>query len=174
MTEIRVFPDPTSLGAAAAEYLLAMLRTEKNSGRYNIALSGGSTPRLMYDYLAGHTEAGELCNERARFFFSDERPVGPDDPQSNYRLASEHLFTPLGISEEVVHRPRGEAPDLEGEASRYEQEIRQYVPSDDAGVPRFDLIFLGMGADGHTASLFPDYPFDTDSDALIVAAYVKT
>jgi len=173
MTEIRVLPDPLALGQAAAEYLLVLLRQSRTDGRYNIALSGGSTPRLMYDQLADNPEAGTLFNERARFFFSDERPVGPDDPRSNYRLAADHFFRPLGISPDIVHRLRGETAVLAAEALRYEQEVRQYVPPDDESIPRFDLIFLGMGDDGHTASLFPDYPFNTDATALIVAPYVK-
>src|SRR5450432_660128 len=115
-------------------------------GRFRIALAGGSTPRALYAHLAA---ARDLDWGRTDVFFGDERSVGPDDPQSNYRMARETLLSPAGVPPENVHRPHGEDPDLDAAARAYEAALGG------AGAPPFDLVLLGMGADGHTASLFP-------------------
>jgi 6-phosphogluconolactonase len=125
-------------------------------GRFLIALSGGSTPRAMHERLSGGPLRNELDWSRVEFFWSDERAVGPDDPQSNYRMARETLLDPLGIDHRQVHRMRGEAADLEAAAREYEDTLIRLVPSDPSGsAPALDLVLLGMGTDGHTASLFP-------------------
>jgi 6-phosphogluconolactonase len=149
--ERRVLATPEEVADAAADLLLTV--AAKNP-RACVALSGGSTPRAMYQALAGR---GGEARERLRnihFFFGDERAVANDHPDSNVRLAQELLFAPVEISPERVHPLNGAAPDLEQEAQRATRELREWVPSRD-GVPLFDLIFLGMGDDGHTASLFP-------------------
>jgi 6-phosphogluconolactonase len=115
-------------------------------GRFRIALAGGSTPRALYAQLAA---AGDLDWARTDVFFGDERAVGPDDPQSNFRMARETLLQPAAVPPENVHRMRGEDPDLESAAFDYETALGGPSP------PPFDLVLLGMGGDGHTASLFP-------------------
>jgi 6-phosphogluconolactonase len=115
-------------------------------GRFRVALAGGSTPRALYTHLAA---ARDLDWARTDVFFGDERSVGPDDPQSNFRMARETLLQPAGVPPENVHRMRGEDPDLESAAFDYEVALGGPSP------PPFDLVLLGMGADGHTASLFP-------------------
>jgi 6-phosphogluconolactonase len=115
-------------------------------GRFRIALVGGSTPRALYAQLAS---ASDLDWARTDVFFGDERAVGPDDPQSNFRMARETLLQPAAVPPENVHRMRGEDPDLESAAFDYEVALGGPSP------PPFDLVLLGMGGDGHTASLFP-------------------
>jgi 6-phosphogluconolactonase len=112
-------------------------------GRFRLALAGGSTPRALYAHLAA---ARDVDWARVDVFFGDERAVGPDDPQSNYRMARETLLSPAAVPPENVHRLRGEDPELAAAARDYEAAL---------GAPPLDLVLLGMGADGHTASLFP-------------------
>jgi 6-phosphogluconolactonase len=115
-------------------------------GRFRIALAGGSTPRALYGHLAA---SHDVDWSRTDVFFGDERAVGPDDPQSNFRMARETLLQPAGVPPENVRRMRGEDPDLPAAARDYEAALGG------AAAPPFDLVLLGMGGDGHTASLFP-------------------
>ena len=114
-------------------------------GRFRIALAGGSTPRALYVHLA----ASDLDWARTDVFFGDERSVGPEDPQSNFRMARDTLLSPARVPPENVRRLRGEDPDLEAAAFDYENALGG------PAAPPFDLVLLGMGGDGHTASLFP-------------------
>ena len=172
MNQILVFKTPETLAGYAADLLVADIKGHQSGNRYQVALSGGSTPRLLYQALRGSDAVDELLRNRVEFYFSDERAVGPESEQSNYRLANLELFAPLGISESSVFRMQGEASDLEAEATRYEQLLRQRVGNAADAVPQFDLIFLGMGPDGHTASLFPDFDYDGVGKKLIAAPYV--
>lgn len=128
----------------------------------------------MYAEFVQMANAGTLCREKAEFFFSDERPVGPESEQSNYRTAYLGLIQPLAIPGSIVHRIRGEADDLTAEARRYESEIREALACPIGQIPALDLILLGMGPDGHTASLFPDFNFESGDQALVLAPYVKS
>ncbi|MFZ1684030.1 MAG: 6-phosphogluconolactonase [Candidatus Zixiibacteriota bacterium] len=174
MNQILVFKTPEGLAGYAADLLVADIKGHRGGQKYRVALSGGSTPRLLYQALRERDAVGELLRDRVEFYFSDERAVGPECEQSNYRLANLELFVPLGISAESVFRMQGEAGDLEGEAARYEQVIRTRVGQGEDAAPQFDLIFLGMGPDGHTASLFPDFDFDGAEKQLIAAPYVSS
>jgi 6-phosphogluconolactonase len=118
-------------------------------GRFRIALAGGSTPRALYAQLAS---TSDVDWSRTDIFFGDERAVGPDDPQSNFRMARETLLAPAGVPPENVRRLRGEDPDLDAAARQYEAALGGAAA---AGASPLDLALLGMGADGHTASLFP-------------------
>ena len=125
-------------------------------GVFRVALSGGSTPRRLYELLASATYREHIRWDRIQFFFGDERAVGPDDADSNYRMARESLFGPLGLADEQVFRMRGEAEDLDAAAHEYEQNMRtSFAEVNSSGLVSFDLMLLGMGPDGHTASLFP-------------------
>jgi 6-phosphogluconolactonase len=126
-------------------------------GEFRIALSGGSTPRPVYELLA--LQAG-VAWEKWRIFFSDERCVAPDDAHSNYRLARETLLERARIPDERVHRMRGELDEQEA-ARSYEAEL---------GLEPLDLVLLGMGEDGHTASLFPGSPALDERTRLVVPA----
>jgi len=125
-------------------------------GVFRVALSGGSTPRRLYELLASAEYRDHIQWDRIQFFFGDERAVGPEDGDSNYRMARESLFGPLGLADEQVFRMRGEADDLDAAAREYEENMRTAFGEVNAsGLVSFDLMLLGMGPDGHTASLFP-------------------
>ena len=145
-----IFSDPEALAAAFVADFFASLPQQ---GKVCIALSGGSTPKLLFQHWASHFPDHPDW-QRIHFFWGDERCVPPDHADSNFRMTQELLLDPLGISPMQVHRIRGEA-EPGGEARRYAAEIAAHVPLVN-GWPVFDLIMLGMGDDGHTASIFPD------------------
>ncbi|MFP4344159.1 MAG: 6-phosphogluconolactonase [Anaerolineales bacterium] len=153
MTEVRVYSDEDALAEAVAQHFVT-LAVEALSQKvpFTVALAGGSTPRPAYEALATPRYAQRVDWAQVELFWGDERSLPPDHPESNYRLAYEALLRHLPIPEEQVHRMRGElAP--ERAAELYEQELRSVFG--EGRVPRFDLILLGLGEDGHTASLFP-------------------
>lgn len=151
---VRVYEDFPALSRAAAEEFVGCGRAAiDRRGRFDVALSGGSTPRQVYSLLASAC-AASLSWEKVHLFFGDERHVPPDDPQSNYRMVAESLLANGAIGA-VPHRIEAELP-AEEAANRYEQEIRRHFEAPPPAQPRFDLILLGLGTDGHTASLFPN------------------
>jgi 6-phosphogluconolactonase len=157
--EIRIAPDSHTWATAAAELVQAVgHEAVRAKGRFLIALSGGSTPEALYRSLTSPTFADRFDWSRAIFFFSDERCVPPDDPRSNYALANKTLFTPLNVSPAQVYRMAGEARDPQQAAHEYEQQLRLVTSSSPSGRPTLDLVLLGLGEDGHTASLFPGSP----------------
>jgi 6-phosphogluconolactonase len=145
-----VVPDPAALASAAAERLVAAAGAAiERRGRFAVALSGGSTPRALYAELA--TRFGSRIDwSRVHLFWGDERNVPPDHPDSNFGMAREALLRHLAIPEANVHRIRGEA-DPSRAADDYQDMLIDFF----GGEPRFDMVLLGMGDDGHTASLFP-------------------
>ena len=142
--------------AVAREAATRIARALRNSitrqSRASLALSGGNTPRDAYGLLA--RESG-LDWTKVNLFWVDERGVLPTDDRSNYRWAKSTLIDPAGIAAERVHRLPGDARDLDAAARDYERTIREYVELDGDGIPSFDVVVLGVGDDGHTASLFP-------------------
>jgi 6-phosphogluconolactonase len=152
-------PTPASLAEAAADRIVASARNAiRRRGRFVLALSGGSTPRLVYPLLASPPRVGAVDWFRVDFFWGDERAVSPDHPDSNYGLARRLLLDLLpGVRPDAVHRMPADAPDRDAAARRHEAEIDRVTGLHRARAerPRFDLIWLGMGPDGHTASLFP-------------------
>jgi len=148
---VHVFP---SAGEAVEHAARALVAISAGGARCSLALSGGSTPALLYWRLAeGYRDAVRW--DRVEAFFGDERAVPPDHQDSNYRLAQSILLSRVGIPPAQVHRMAAEEDDLEAAARRYQEEVRRLVPAGPGGVPQFDLIWLGLGDDGHTASLFP-------------------
>jgi 6-phosphogluconolactonase len=131
-------------------------------GVFTVALAGGSTPRTTYALLASPAYRHALEWERVHFFFGDERCVPPDHPDSNYRMVNESLFLPLGISQRTIFRMRGE-DEPHVAAVSYEATLKAEL----GPTPCLDLITLGMGPDGHTASLFPGQPPDDGSSDLV-------
>jgi len=164
VTRLSVHPDREAAAHAAAD-LLATLIGEAQTARgvAHVALAGGNTPRRTYELL------GPLLDDRARveWWFGDERCVPVDDPESNYQLVAATLLCTPTVSAARVHRIHGELPPLEA-AERYEAVLRGAVPLDDRGVPQLDVAFLGLGEDGHTASLFPGDPALEIDDRLAV------
>jgi 6-phosphogluconolactonase len=147
--------------AAAAEFVRRALRASAERRRFTVALAGGSTPLGLYRLLARRgrlTPPGPLPWEAIHLFWGDERMVAPDHPESNYGSAFAELVAPLGLRPDNVHRIRGELATAQSAASAYEQELRFRFGLEPGELPRFDLVFLGLGADGHTASLFPGHP----------------
>ena len=168
---VRVLTDPPAVFTAAATEFLQRARTAiQASGRFTVALSGGSTPRHLYSLLATQSD---VPWDKIRFFFSDERHVPPDSPDSNFRMSSESLFSQAPIPKENIFRVPAEIPDADTAAQSYEQTLRQFFQLEDDALPRFDLILLGMGPDGHTASLFPGTAALHEDERLVTANWVE-
>jgi len=143
------------------------------NGRFTVALAGGSTPRGIYSLLAedARKSATTLPWDRMHFFWGDERCVLPDHPDSNYRMASETLLSEVPVPPANVHRVRTELPAAEA-AAEYEAMLREFFQLEPGLFPRFDLVMLGMGADGHTASLFPNTAALSENLHLVAANWV--
>ncbi|MBV9949580.1 MAG: 6-phosphogluconolactonase [Myxococcales bacterium] len=139
-------------------------------GRASLALSGGNTPRETYSLLA--REPG-IDWSRVDVFQVDERAVGPTDDRSNFRMLKAALLDAAGVAPTQIHRMKAESPERQLVAGDYERAIRARVPSDADGVPSFDLLVLGIGPDGHTASLFPDEPTVDIVDRLVALVPAK-
>lgn len=156
----------------AASNLRTVLEATPAHRRCTIALSGGNTPKRLYAHIESDMPLRQLICDRAELFFSDERAVAPDHPDSNYGMALRHLLQPIGFPPENCHRMSGEETDLHAAADSYERLVTKVVSG--LPVPSFDLIMLGMGSDGHTASLFPENRSLPDSSRLVVAPYVAS
>ncbi len=170
--EIRILTTPQELFAAAAEEVVrAAHEAVAERGRFTVALSGGSTPKNLFNLLATNAKA-TLPWDRTFFFWSDERHVGPTDPESNYHMADEAMLSKVPVPAGNVFRFAAENPDAAAVAQQYEQTIRKFFQMD-SGVPRFDLILLGMGPDGHTASLFPGTAALQEKSKLVAANWVE-
>jgi 6-phosphogluconolactonase len=168
MAEVRTYPDAASLARAAAEHFVTLAaEVIAAHGQFVVALSGGSTPRIAYALLASDEFAARVDWPRVRVFWGDERCVPPDHPDSNYRMVREALLERIQIPTENVHRIRGELPPDQA-ATAYQAELEAVLGAGG----RFDLILLGMGADGHTASLFPDTGAMREQTRRVVAHYM--
>jgi 6-phosphogluconolactonase len=167
--DVQVAEDAAALAATAARWVHDRAWAAAQArGRFTIALSGGSTPKALYRRLAS---GPPLPWDKTELCFGDERPVGPDDPQSNARMVREALTGHPFVPPKKVHRIEGELPAAEA-ASRYEQTLRRLFPGTTT-FPRFDLVLLGLGPDGHTASLFPHSPALGERNAWVVANWVE-
>jgi 6-phosphogluconolactonase len=169
MTAIRVLPDPASVADAAARHIVEAAQAAIDTrGAFTIALSGGSTPRELHLRLSSPPLVDQIDWQRVHIFFGDERCVPPDDPQSNYRMADETLLSRVRIPPDQIHRMRGELPPQDA-ASAYERELKSYFGNES---PRLDVILLGMGDNGHTASLFPGLDAVHEQQRWVVSEYV--
>ena len=144
-----------------------LLRLSESEQIIHISLSGGSTPNLLFDYLASSHFSTSINWQQLHFWWGDERCVAAEDPESNYGQCKQRLFDHITIPADNIHRIRGENSP-EQEATRYAQEIQLSVPIHD-GLPQFDWIILGMGGDGHTASIFPGQTNYEESNLTFVA-----
>jgi 6-phosphogluconolactonase len=169
-----VLPDVQAVAAATADRLLAAGRNAiRRRGRFILALTGGTTPLAVCPLLVVPPRVRMLDWSRVEFFFGDERAVPPSDPESNYNTARLALLDYLpGLRMDQVHRMPCELQDLDAGAWQYERELREVIGG--PGVPRFDLIWLGMGADGHTASLFPGSDALDERERLVVATWAPS
>ncbi len=173
---LRRVVDAEAVAWAAAEELAgAAARALDERGRFTVALSGGSTPRRLYELLAdgGGPFRGRLRWDRIHVFFGDERHVPPDHPDSNYRMARETLLE--HVSPASVHRMLGELPDAAAAAASYEAELERFfgLAVGDDPPPGLDLVLLGLGPDGHTASLFPGSAAVGERRRWAVASFVE-
>lgn len=169
MTAIRILPDQPALAETAARHIVESARTAIDSrGRFSLALSGGSTPRPVHQRLTEPPFNTAIDWSRVYIFFGDERCVPPDDPRSNYRMARDTLLDLLPIPPDNVHRMRGEL-DPQVAADDYAAELTRFFGGE---ALRLDLVLLGMGDNGHTASLFPGLTAVRETQRPVVAEYV--
>jgi 6-phosphogluconolactonase len=171
--EIVVCRDVEDLNQRAAEHFVTISnRSVDSSGRFTVALSGGSTPKGLYSRLAqaGYRERIPWCG--IHFFWGDERCVPPDHPESNYRMVYESLLSKIDVLAENVHRMKGEKEPAVA-AAEYEAELKNCFNLPAGSLPRFDLVLLGIGEDGHTASLFPGSDALDETERLVVAPFVE-
>ena len=169
MAELHVVSTAEEASQATARFVAGLAeRSSAARGRFTIALSGGSTPRRLYQILASPPYAGGTAWDRWHVFWGDERCVPPDHADSNYRMAREALIDHVPIPDDQIHRMRGEAVPREA-AEEYEAAVRDVFQ---APLPSFDLILLGIGDDGHTASLFPGTGALQAKDRLVVDNWV--
>ncbi len=172
--ELRIHPDPEALARAVAERWVELAaEAARARGRFHVALAGGSTPRRLYRLLAETPYRERIPWAQVHLWFGDERCVPPDHPESNYRMVRESLLDRVPIPPEQVHRMEGEAEDPAEAATRYARELTSQLPLSAQGVVQFDLILLGMGTDGHTASLFPGTPVLRERARLVEAVHVE-
>ena len=168
---IKIFPDLAALSRAAAELFFEIGdEAIKKRGKFTVALAGGSTPKSLYSLLAAAPYKDRIDWTKVFFFFGDERPVLPTDEESNFRMANESLLNSLKIARGNIFRWQTES---KGAAENYERTIKKFFDLSDGELPRFDLILLGMGDDGHTASLFPFTEALTITDAIAVENQVE-
>ncbi len=171
--DLRRLTTPQDLFQAAAEEVIRVATDAvAQRGRFTIALSGGSTPKNLYTLIAANASA-TLPWAQMFFFWGDERHVTPNDPDSNYGMAREALLSKVAIPPANVFPIPAENPDAVAAAEAYEQTVRKFFALDSGELPRFDLILLGMGPDGHTASLFPESAALQEKSRLVVANWVE-
>lgn len=171
--EIRVLTTPQDLFAAAAEEIVRLANEAvAERGRFTIALSGGSTPKSLYTLLATNART-MLPWEQMFFFWGDERHAPPTDPDSNYRMANEALLSKVSVPPANVFRVPAENPEAATVAKEYESTLKRFFQTEAGQFPRFDLILLGMGPDGHTASLFPGTAGLAERSRWVIANWVE-
>ncbi len=174
--QITVYPDLDGVANAAAQLFVTRAAQARARGVFRVALSGGSTPRRFHELLETPTYRDQVEWSQVEFYWGDERTVPPDDPESNYRMAEETLLRTLLdaglIAPAQIHRMPAELADHEAAARDYAEELRRGFGLSGGALPRFDLLYLGMGPDGHTLSLFPGTAALSEQTALVVANVV--
>jgi 6-phosphogluconolactonase len=172
MSDVEVFSDRSALVRAEAERIVKRIREAIAShGRCLVALSGGSTPKPLYELLATPPYAAQIDWPHVHLFWGDERCVPPDHPDSNYRMTREALLDRVPIPSENVHRIRGE-DDPHQAAEAYERTLREWLGPTDPPARSFDVVLLGLGSDGHTASMFPGTAAPTEKRRWAMAVHV--
>lgn len=163
------YPDAAAAAEACSHHVLALLEEVLSGQEFaTFAISGGSTPALLFQQLA----RARFRWDQVHLFWVDERSVPPTDPASNYKLANDNLIAPAHIPQRQIHRIYGEmAP--KAAAARYESEIREFFGLDEGEMPHFDVVHRGMGPDAHTASLFPGDPLIDDHEGIAAATFAQ-
>jgi 6-phosphogluconolactonase len=169
--DVRRVTTPQDLFQAAAEELVRVANASiAQRSRFTIALSGGSTPKNLYTLIAANAS---LPWEKIFFFWGDERHVPPTDPESNYRMAEEAILSRVLVPPANIFRIPAEKPDAAAAAEAYDETLSKFFATAPGQFPRFDLILLGLGPDGHTASLFPETAALEERSRLVVANWVE-
>jgi len=170
---IEIFANSQELARGAAEYFVERSgEAVAQKGFFTVALSGGSTPKVLYQLLAAPEEPflSQVPWSRTHFFWSDERHVRQDNPESNYRMAHEAMLSRVPVPESNIHRVHSENPDANAAANEYERTLLQLTRQ---SLPQLDLILLGLGPDGHTASIFPGSEVLHETQRLVAAPWVE-
>jgi 6-phosphogluconolactonase len=168
---VRVFDDAEAVARGAAERFVELAQVAIDArDSFSVALAGGSTPKRTYELLASQAHQQQVDWSKVHIFFGDERCVPQDHSESNYRMANEALISRVSTPLPNVHRING-LGDAVANASLYEEELRTFFNR--ASWPRFDLVLLGMGDDGHTASLFPGTKALVEQRAWVVASWIE-
>jgi 6-phosphogluconolactonase len=174
MAQLRVFDDVSALMRGAADEIVSVAtQAVAERGRFSWALSGGSTPRDLFRLLASDGYRERTPWNAVHFFWGDERHVPPDHPDSNFRMAREAMLDAVPVPPGNVHRVPAEEPDAQRAAAEYAATLRSFFGLSEGERPRFDLILLGLGKDGHTASLFPGSNAVFEREHLVVAPWVE-
>jgi 6-phosphogluconolactonase len=168
--DIRVVADTEAIARAGAAIVVATQRAARNQGRFTLALSGGTTPRALYQLLAQPPYAADIDWAATQVFWSDERCVPPDHAESNYRMAREALLDHVPLPPANIHRMRGELDVPQQAAREYRTALHGVFGK--SGLPRFDLLLLGLGEEGHTASIFPGVSVPADPETQVAAVFV--
>lgn len=174
--DLLVLSDSDELARAAAErFVNQSIEAVRGKGVFTVALSGGSTPKRLYELLADPDEPfrEQLPWDKTHFFWTDERHVPPDHSDSNYRMVNEAMLSCVPVPKENLHRMPGENPSASEAADEYEKTLRTFFKLNGGNLPRFDLILLGLGADGHTASIFPGSEVLRQKRRLVAAPWVE-
>lgn len=173
MTRLTVAENPQLLCQQIAQWWQQLSdRAIAERGNFHVALAGGNTPRVLYQLLASEPYAGAIDWQHIKFYFADERAVPLDDAQSNFWMAHVAMLDALSVPATNIFPLITDLDDLENSARHYEKILRRELPAGADGIPVFDLILLGMGEDGHTASLFPDTAILKESQRLVAVVYV--
>jgi 6-phosphogluconolactonase len=172
--EVRILSDGTAIARQAAEdFIASAVAAVKEKGSFDVALAGGSTPKALYSLLAEDSSLrSRVPWDKIQLFFGDERHVPPDHADSNFRMATEAMISKLPLRPAQVHRIHGEYADTEQAAREYEQTLRRHFRLGAGEFPRFDLMLLGMGDDGHALSLFPGTKALHGANRLVVRNWV--
>jgi 6-phosphogluconolactonase len=171
--EVIICRDVDELNRKAAEQFISLAgEAISRTGQFTVALSGGSTPKALYSLLASPDYRERVDWSRVHLFWGDERCVPPDHLESNYRMVHEALLSKISLPPENIHRMAGEKAPRDA-AADYENELRTFFRLAVNAVPRFDLVLLGLGEDGHTASLFPGSPALNERNRLVATVYVE-
>jgi 6-phosphogluconolactonase len=172
---IQIVADVEAISRKAAEIIMGLMAETLNTKTpFSIALSGGSTPKSLFTLLADDVSLRTQVDcDKVHFFWGDERHVPPDHPDSNFRMANEVMLSKVEVPAENIHRVRAEEQDASKAAEEYEDELRTFFNLKPGELPRFDCVLLGMGPDGHTASLFPGTEALREQKRLVVSNWVE-
>jgi 6-phosphogluconolactonase len=172
---IQIVADVEAISRKAAEVIMGLMAETLNTKtHFSIALSGGSTPKSLFTLLADDVSLRTQVDwDKVHFFWGDERHIPPDHPDSNFRMANEVMLSKVEVPAENIHRVRAEEQDASKAAEEYEDELRTFFNLKPGELPRFDCVLLGMGPDGHTASLFPGTEALREQKRLVVSNWVE-